>query len=68
MALARLLTIEEVAEILRLAKPTLYRFVSLRKIPFVKIGGRVLFDSEKLSSWIAARAVDPEPSNGRPRR
>ena len=60
MASLRLLTVDEVADLLRLSKPTIYKFVSRRQIPFVKLGGRLLFEPEKLTAWIQDRAVETD--------
>lgn len=50
----KLLSITEAAEFLNLAKPTLYRLVHLRQIPFSKPKGskRLYFKREDLAAWI----------------
>jgi excisionase family DNA binding protein len=48
----RFLTIHEAAEYLGFAVHTLYGWTSQRRIPFVKIGGRVRFDKRKLDRWL----------------
>ncbi len=50
----KLLTISEAAEFVNLAKPTLYRLVHLRQIPFSKPKGskRLYFKREDLAAWI----------------
>ncbi len=48
----RYLTINEAAEYLGFAVHTLYGWTSQRRIPFVKIGGRVRFDKRKLDRWL----------------
>jgi excisionase family DNA binding protein len=53
-----LLNMDEVSERLSISKPTLYRFTSERRIPFYKIGGRVLFAEEKLKEWLDRYLVD----------
>ncbi len=47
-----LITIEELSENLGLSKKTLQNWVSLRKIPYVKIGRKVYFRSSRLQQWI----------------
>ncbi|MFN0200672.1 MAG: helix-turn-helix domain-containing protein [Bacteroidia bacterium] len=47
-----LLTIEQAAEFLNLAKPTLYSFTSKREIPHLKKGKRIYFEKEKLVAWL----------------
>ena len=48
----RFLNIQEASEYLGFAIHTLYGWTSQRRIPFVKIGGRVRFDKQKLDRWI----------------
>ena len=55
----RLLNIEETASLLGLAIPTIYKAVCARKIPFIKIGGRLLFDPERIEEWINSKKVEP---------
>ena len=50
--MTKLLSIEEAAELLGLGKPTVYRLTSQRKIPFYKVGSRVLFDADRLTAWL----------------
>jgi excisionase family DNA binding protein len=54
-----LLTIQEASGILRLSVPTLYRLTSQKRIPFYKVGGKLLFDSSKLTDWVSGFAVEP---------
>jgi len=55
----KLLDIEEAAEFLGLAEKTLYSYTSARKIPHVKIGGRVLFPKSMLWEWVQDHIVTP---------
>ena len=48
----KLLTINEVAEILGIARGSLYNMISERHIECVKIGSRVRFDEECLKRYI----------------
>lgn len=55
----RLLNIEEASEYLGVAEKTLYHWVSMKKIPFVKLSHKVLrFDNEKIDGWIEENTVD----------
>ena len=54
-----LLKPQEAAARLRLSLSTVYHLVGARKIPFFKIGQKVLFDAEELAAWLAARRVAP---------
>ncbi len=61
--LPKLLSIQECAEALNIAKITLYKLTSSKRIPFLKIGSRVLFEPEKIAAWIEERSVKPINSN-----
>lgn len=54
-----LLNVDEAAAYLGLAKSTVYKLVSWKRIPFYKLGARVLFDKGILSSWVERYAVQP---------
>lgn len=58
-AVCRLLTAEEVAQILRVPRSTIYELARNRRIPFVKVGRRTLFERESLLDWIAAHTIQP---------
>jgi excisionase family DNA binding protein len=55
----RLLTAAEVSEILRVPRSTVYELARARRIPFLKVGRRTLFDPELLREWIARKNVPP---------
>lgn len=55
----RLLTAAEVSEILRVPRSTIYELARARRIPFLKVGRRTLFDPELLREWIARQNVPP---------
>ena len=52
------MNIEEAAKFTGLAVPTLRKYVVSRAIPFIKIGTRVVFDSEDLTRWLEERKVE----------
>jgi hypothetical protein len=43
-----------------MSEGNLRKMVMQRRIPFVKLGKRVLFDVQKTESYIQAHAVEPE--------
>ena len=47
----KLLSADEAAAVLGIPKNTLYQLTSQRKIPFMKIGKRNLFEEAELISW-----------------
>jgi excisionase family DNA binding protein len=51
----RLLTVEEVSGILKVSKSTIYRWVCLNYIPYVKLGGSVRFDGKAIVRWLKDR-------------
>lgn len=54
----RLLNVSEAAEYLGIEEKTLYNWVSLRKIPHVKLGHKMLrFDVTELEEWIGDNTV-----------
>jgi excisionase family DNA binding protein len=57
----RLLTIQQASQITGVSIPTLYKWVSQRKIPHIKMGRLVKFDPIKLDEWIKQQTVMPMP-------
>ncbi len=47
-----LLTIQEVAEMLKISVSTLYRWVNKREIPFVKLGGKLRFNEDEIKTFV----------------
>ena len=58
---SRLINVTEAAEWLGVTSQTLYKMVSHRRVPYVKVGGALKFDPEKLQEWITANSVMPMP-------
>ena len=56
-----LLTIQQVAKQTGLSIHTVYKMVSQRRIPYVKLGGALRFDPNKLDQWIKQNTVMPMP-------
>lgn len=52
---ANLLTVAEVAALLRVEVSTIYVWTSKRKIPFRKVGGRLRFDRDEILRWTLPR-------------
>lgn len=53
----RLLTVREIAELLRLTPKGIYALVSARRIPFVRVSNRVRFFEEDVLRWLEENRV-----------
>jgi excisionase family DNA binding protein len=42
-----------------LSKSTIYKAVMNRRIPFIKLGGKLLFDPDVLDAWIRENSHPP---------
>lgn len=60
MELENLMTLKEVAKLLRLSPQTLYKMLELGEIPAVKIGSQWRFDREQLKSWLSNHSSEPQ--------
>ena len=54
----RYLTVKELSEYLGIPRHTIYCWISMRKIPFVKMGRLVRFDIEAIQKWVQQRKVE----------
>jgi len=55
--LRRLITAKEASQFLSLSTETVYRMASTRKLPYLKVGDRVLFDLKALDHWVDKHMV-----------
>jgi len=55
--LKRLITVKEASQYLSLSTETIYKMAASKKLPYLKIGGRVLFDLKSLDQWIERRMI-----------
>jgi len=53
------LSVYEAADLLGLSVHTLRAYTCRRKVPFRKLGARVVFDPVELEKWAQQRAVKP---------
>ncbi len=60
----RLISIQDAAQYTGLSVQTLYKMVSQRRIPFVKMGRLTKFDVGLLDTWIKQNTVMPMPPKG----
>jgi excisionase family DNA binding protein len=62
--LENILTIREVADLLKINEKTVYKLAAASKIPGVKVGGSWRFDRTTISTWISTKsAADTAVSN-----
>ena len=54
-----ILNVDEAAELLRLKKSTVYFYVESRRLPHLKVGGKLLFEKSALLEWLLSHRVDP---------
>ena len=52
-----LISVKTVAERLGLAPKTIYNWVYLRKIPYVKFGNKVMFRPKSLKAWLNRKEI-----------
>jgi len=55
----KLLTVKDVSAITGLAPDTIYKMVSQRRIPFIKVGRLVKFKQGAIEAWIEKQSVEP---------
>lgn len=53
-----LITPEEAASLLRMSKPSVYRLIGKRKIPFYKISGSLRFKTSEIEKYINDARID----------
>jgi len=51
----RLLTVEELSNMLRVSMSTVYRWVHCDFVPHIKVGGLVRFNEQSVMKWLRAR-------------
>ncbi len=54
-----LLTVPEVAELLRLTPKGVYALVESRRIPFIRVSNRVRFRRSEIEKWLDGQQVPP---------
>lgn len=61
------MNITEASEYLGFAVHTIYGWTSRRRIPFLKVGGRLRFDKKKLDRWLEQFELEVVEDAGFPR-
>ena len=54
-----LINLETVSEILGVAPKTIHNWVYLRRIPYVKVGQKVMFRPQSLKLWLTRKEFKP---------
>ena len=54
-----LITIEELADYIGVSQKTIRNWISLRSIPFLRIGKKTFFRFEKISGWLQTKEFEP---------
>jgi excisionase family DNA binding protein len=60
-ALRRMMTMQEVAEYLRVTRSTINRLLKRNQIPAFRIGKHWRFNVEQIDNWCASRVLSKEP-------
>jgi len=55
---AGLLTVDDVAELLKVSRTTVYRLVERRHVPFYRLRGGLRFRPEDIDAYLKSRRVD----------
>jgi excisionase family DNA binding protein len=55
------LTVKQAAEWLKMSASHIYFLVHKKRIPFMKLGGKVLFDRDKVRAWVESNSNAPAP-------
>ena len=55
---SELLTCDELMQILKVSRVTIYRLKERRQIPFYKVGGSIRFDKKDVSLYLQQRGVE----------
>jgi len=51
------LTVRELAKWIKLSESHVYFLVNQNKVPFAKLGGKLLFDKDKIRKWIEQNSI-----------
>lgn len=50
------LTVKELCEWIRLSQSKVYSLINNNEIPYSRIGGKILFNREKINIWIESQS------------
>ena len=55
----KLLDIQQTAALLNISVKSIYGLTCAKRIPYVKIGARVLFDQGEINAWVEGQKIKP---------
>jgi excisionase family DNA binding protein len=61
-----MLNVHELSKELEISESGIYQWVSQRRIPFVKMGRSLRFDSEEIRAWVEVKKVKPKDISLKP--
>jgi len=56
-----IMTVPEAAEFLRISESTIRDLVAQQRVPFFRIGSRILFYRIRLEEWVDSLTIEPVP-------
>lgn len=56
----KFITVKELSKELSITVSHIYTLARNRKIPFTRLGGKLLFDEKKIKDWVAAQTFKVE--------
>jgi excisionase family DNA binding protein len=59
-----ILTIREVADLLKINEKTAYKLAAAGKLPGFKVGGSWRFDRQEIANWIKRKVEEQQRGNG----
>jgi len=54
---ANLITVKQLSVLLGSHPQTIYKWIRQRKLPFIRVGGRVKFDPVTIAKWLNERTI-----------
>lgn len=67
-SLDEFLTVRELANWIKLSESHVYFMVNKNKIPFAKLGGKLLFERNAIRKWITANSSKPVAKKKAPKK
>jgi excisionase family DNA binding protein len=55
----KLMTIDDLMEILNVSKPTIYRYIYKRQIGYIRVGNNIRFRKKDILEYIENNCVEP---------